>query len=688
MSRAAIDVGGTFTDCLVMDDEGNLAAFKASTTPHDATQGLLDALEKAARTRGKTLQAFLPELDLIIHGTTLATNAVLTGRGAKVGMITTRGFRDVIEARRGYKNIRTSMYDLFIPPYKPLVPRSRRVPVTERMLPDGTALVALDEPDARAAIERLADEGVEAVAICLLHSYANGAHEARVEELCRERFDGGVYLTTSHDVLPIWGEYERFSTATVSAYIGPIVSRYLARLEQRLHELGFRGSLLIVQSDGLVQSAAASSKRAVELVGSGPAAAPTGALQWGRSLGFENLISVDMGGTSFDVCLVQQGVVPTTTEGWVGDERVAIQLVDVHSVGAGGGSIAWLDSVGLLRVGPQSAGADPGPACYRRGGTQPTVTDADVVLGFVPTDYFLGGEIALDGELARQAVRQVAEPLGLDETRAAEAIFTTVNSFMADQITEISTKRGLDIRDYALVVGGGAGAVHAVHIADSLDIPTVLIPRYSALYSAYGMFAMDIGREYVRSYIVRASDVDLAHLGKLYGEMEQQAVEELSASGVDPSQIAFERTADMRYAGQFHEVDVMLPSIPRTADDVESAAAAFHARHHEVYSFELPFRPAEFIFFRLKATVPRQEFHLPGVQVGRPDPSAAFKRRRPCFFAGEWVDTPCYEGDLLQAGNVVEGPAILEERTTTVVIPAHFTCTVDPARTYVLRRRE
>ena len=687
MARVAIDVGGTFTDCLVLDASGGLSAYKAPTTPHDPTEGLMNSLAKAARARGKSLQQFLPELELIIHGTTLATNALLTGRGAKVGMLTTRGFRDVIEARRGYKNIRTSMYDLWVPPYRPLVPRYRRLAVTGRILPDGSVFVPLDESDAREAIERLAADGVEAIAVCFLHSYVNGAHETRVEDLCRERLDGTVYLASSHDVLPIWGEYERFSTTVVSAYVGPIVSGYLLRLEERLTGLGFRGGLFIVQSDGLVQSAAASRRRAVELVGSGPAAAPTGALLWGHGIQAANLISIDMGGTSFDVCLIQSGKIPTTTEGWIGDERVAINMVDVRSVGAGGGSIAWIDSVGLLRVGPQSAGADPGPACYGRGGQEPTVTDADLVLGYLPADYFLGGEIPLDGDLAREAVGKVGGPLGMDVTHSAEAIFTSVNSFMADQITEISTKRGIDLRDFALVAGGGAGPVHAAHIADLLRIPTVIIPRYAALYGAYGMFAMDIGREYVCSYIVQAPELDLARLAGLYAEMERLAVEELRASGVEPGEVVFTRTADMRYAGQFHQVKVPLEGVPRSAEEVERIVANFHTCHGELYRFDLPFRTAEFIFFRLKASVRRLEFKLPGIEGGSPGPSAALKRRRPSFFAGEWVDTPCYDGERLEAGNVIEGPAVIEEQTTTVVVPAHFTCAVDTARTYILRRR-
>ncbi len=687
MAQATIDVGGTFTDCLIRQDDGQLRAYKAATTPDDPTKGFFDALEKAAAASSKTLDEFLPELELIIHGTTLATNAVITGTGAKVGMITTDGFRDVIEARRGYKNIRTSMYDLFVPPYRPLVPRYRRRGVRERVVPDGSVLTPLDEADVSNAINQFAADGVEAIAICLLHSYANGEHEQRVAELCRERFRDGVYITTSHAVLPIWGEYERFSTTVVSASIGPIVERYLTRLELRLESLGFRGGLLIVQSDGLVQSAEASRYRAVELIGSGPAAAPTGALQWGQSMGLDSLISVDMGGTSFDICLISDKQIPTTTEGWVADERVAINIVDIQSIGAGGGSVAWIDRMGLLRVGPESAGADPGPACYGRG-DKPTVTDADVLLGYVPADYFLGGEIALDVAKARQAVDRVGAPLGLHSTEAAEAIFTTANAFMADSITELSTKRGLDIRDYALVVGGGAGAVHAAAIADNLHISTVVIPRYSGLYSAFGMFANDIGRAYVRTYIVPTAEIDLARLQALYQEMEGQAFRELGVSNVGAGEVSLKRSIDVRYAGQFHELEIELPGVPAEAADIDRLTKAFADRHRALYGFDLPFRGLELVFVRLKATVARRPFELPHVDVGSADPGIALKRVRQCFFGGMWVETSSYDADKLQAGNRIHGPALIEEQTTTVVIPARFVCEIDPARAYVLRKED
>jgi len=687
MTRVAIDVGGTFTDCLVLDRHGGLSEFKALTTPEDASRGLMECLEKAARAAGKSLREFAETLEFIIHGTTLATNALLTGRGAKIGMLTTEGFRDEVEIRRGFKNIRTSMYNLQVPPYKPLVPRYLRLPVRERTLYTGEIETPVDVATAEAAVEKCRSEQVESIAVCFLHSYANPDNERQAAKICRKAFDGEVYITTSHEILPVWQEYERFSTTLVSAYIGPIVSNYLLSLEKRLADVGFKGSLLMVRADGLVQSATHSRRQAVSLINSGPAAAPSAALFFARSTGDQNLISIDMGGTSLDICLIRKEEIPTTTESWVGDERVAIKMVDIHSIGAGGGSLAWIDSLGLLRVGPQSAGADPGPACYGRGGERPAVTDADVLLGYVPADYFLGGEIPLDAERSRKAIRTVGKPLGLSEIEAAQTIFQSVNSLMADQIIELSTKRGYDLRDFALVVGGGAGAVHAANVAELLGISKVIIPKYAPLYSAFGMFAMDVGREYSRTQIVRSDQLKLEQVEALYRDLAQEALADFEESHMDPAGMILTRTAHMRYAGQFHEIELPLPSRFQSAADVEEVVRAFHARHKELYTFDLPFRGTEFLTFRLKATAPwGASLRILPLAQGTKDPKGAFKRTRRCWFGNEWVETPCYDGERVLAGHVIAGPAVIEAKATTVVIPRSFTCTLDGSGSYLLRR--
>ncbi len=688
--KCCTDVGGTFTDCLVLDDQGEVHAFKSPTTPEDPTLGLTNALGKAARSFSMDLPRFMSNVHLLIaHGTTLSTNALLTGRIAKVGLLATKGFRDTIEMRRGYKNIRTSRFNVFVPPYKPLVPRDLRFPVEERTLYTGEILKPLKEEDIYPAIQKFKKERVEAVAICFLHSYINPAHEKRALEICRQELNG-VYITASHEVLPVYREYERFSTTVVSAAVGPITAHYLKALENRLREIGFKGTLYMVQGGGLVQSVEESTRRAVSLIGSGPAAAPAGAIRLGQCIGSNNLFSVDMGGTSYDVCLIRNGEIPTTDYNWVGDERVAMKMVDVPAVGAGGGSIAWIDSLGLLRVGPQSAGADPGPACYGKGGIRPTVTDADLILGYVPADYFLGGEISLKTDLAEKAIRAVAEPLGIDLPTAAMTIFIAVNSLMADKMMEISTKRGYDARDFALVVGGGAGPVHGAYLADRLEIPTIIIPRYAATYSAFGMLNMEVGRDFARSLISRRSLMDLERVNSLFAEMELEARQVLGEIGIAPQETVFRRSMEMRYVGQFHEVEVTEVPLGKIGPkELEGITEAFHRRHKALFTFDMTKREVEFLNVRLKATMRQEPLKLAEIPQGSGKPDQALKRHRPVLWslARGFEETPAYDGTRLKCGDRIAGPAIIEEPATTVVIPVSYDCTVDKVKNYILSRR-
>jgi len=683
--RVCIDVGGTFTDCLVMDETGLLQKFKAATTPSDPSIGLMDAMKKAARFYGADLGEFLGQVEVLVHGTTLATNILLTGRGAKAGMITTKGFRDSIEIRRGIKPVDVSLYNLFIPPNEPLIPRWWRIGVEERTLFDGRVETPLNEPEVRDAVGKLQAEGVESIAVCFLNSYANPAPERRAAEICRE-VAPKIFVSTSHETLPIWREFERFNTTSVGAYVGPAVARYLTSLEAVLKQSGFRGTFLMMLANGLVQNVAECIRRPVFLLHSGPAAAPSGALYLGRHLGEEHLLSIDMGGTSFDVCLVDKGEIPTTTEHWENDQRVAIKMVDIASIGAGGGSIAKIDSLGLLRVGPASAGADPGPACYGRG-SDPTVTDANLILGYVPADYFLGGEMKLDADASRRAMQPLAERLGMDEVAAAESIFRTVNANMANKITEVSTKRGYDIRNTVMIAGGGGGPIHAGFIAETLGIGKVVVPPVAALYSAFGMFAMDIGQDYARSFVSRVASIDLDALNRVYQEMEAEASTSFRAHGIEAKDVVLKRTADMRYVGQFHEVEAEMPNGKLGRQAVDAAADFFARKHEELYTFAMPWKAVEILTLRLKASTPNAPFALPQVAQGGADPAAAFKRRRSCRFNGRDVDTPIYDGEKVVAGNVIAGPAIIEETTTTVVIPVTFVCSADKYKNYVLTRQ-
>ena len=682
--RVCIDVGGTFTDCLVMDETGLLQKFKASTTPSDPSAGLMNALKKAARHYGIDISEFLGQIEVLVHGTTLATNILINERGAKAGMITTKGFRDSIEMRRGIKPVDVSLYNLFIPPNRPLIPRSRRIGVEERTLCDGRILTSLNEQDVADSVKKLKAQGVQSIAVCFLHSYANPAHERRAAEICRE-IAPDIFVSTSHETLPIWREFERFNTTAVGSYVGPAVARYLTSLERVLKEFGFKGTFLMMLANGLVQNITECIRRPVFLLHSGPAAAPSGAVYLGQHLGEKNLLSVDMGGTSFDVCMIEKAEIPTTTEHWENDQRVAIKMVDIASIGAGGGSMAKIDALSLLRVGPQSAGADPGPACYGNA-EDATVTDANLILGYVPGDYFLGGEMKLDEKASRRAMKPLMEKLGVDEKGAAEAIFRTVNANMANKITEVSTKRGHDIRNSIMIAGGGGGPIHGGFIADSLGIKRVVVPPVAALYSAFGMFAMDIGQDYACSFVTRCMNADLEGINRVYSELEAEALRAFEQHGVPADKVILKRSADLRYVGQFHEVEIDMAGGRMTRELIDAAAEGFARKHEELYTFAMPWKAVEILTLRLKATIPNAPFALPQAAKGDTDPRSALKRRRTCRFNGRDVDTPIYDGEKVLAGNVISGPAIIEETTTTVVIPEAYVCSVDTYKNYILTR--
>ncbi|MCC6887513.1 MAG: hydantoinase/oxoprolinase family protein [Hyphomicrobiales bacterium] len=677
MTQLTIDVGGTFTDCLVLDDAGQLQRFKASTTPDDPTDGFFAAVAKAAAHYGQSLERFLGEVEQIVHGTTLGTNILITGRGAKVGMITTKNFRDVLEMRRGIRNLHGSMFDMFIAPYEPLVPRDLRLGIEERTLYTGESLTPLNEDELRAAVRRLLDENCTAIAVCFLHSYANGESELKAKRIVQQMAPA-VYVTTSHEILPVWREFERFSTAVISAYIGPAVTRYAGKLQRGLRERGFRGRLLMMLANGLVQVVDECMDRAVYLLNSGPAAAPSAAAYLGGLHDRKNLLSMDMGGTSFDICVVRDGEIPTTTDSWVGEHRVAIKMVDVPTVGAGGGSLAWIDTLGLLRVGPQSAGADPGPAAYGRG-NEATVTDADLVLGYIPADYFLGGDIKLDVERSHAAVARIGSRVGLNEDQTAQVMFTTINNVMANLVTEACTKKGHDVRDFTLVAGGGAGGVHAAAIAKQLGIPMVIVPRVAALMSAFGMFVMDLGLEYARSCARRQNQLDFAEINALYADMRRRAKEDFGRIGIPESQLSYRRTVEMRYVGQFHEVEIDLPEGELSTESLQLLLRNFHAKYEKLYTYSMTWRATEFLTFHLKVTAPPRPVQLVAGAASGSNIEAARRGFRSCLFEGstQREDTPIYDWDRLEPGHRIAGPALIDDRTTTVLVPRGFGGAVD-----------
>jgi N-methylhydantoinase A len=683
MKQLTIDVGGTFTDCLCLEGTGALHRFKASTTPDDPTRGFFAAVEKAAAHFNQSVPEFLGSVERIVHGTTLGTNALIVRRGAKVGMITTSGFRDVIEMRRGIKSLHGSIFDQFVEPYEPLVPRYLRLPVDERISYTGEILTPLNETQVAEAARALIAEGCDAIAIGFLSAYVNPAHERRAKEIVRE-IAPDVYTTTSHEILPVWREFERFSTTVISAYIGPIISNYLNKLATSLKNNGFAGSLMMMQANALVQTVEHCIDRAVYLLDSGPAAAPSGALTVVGGKDTTNVLSVDMGGTSFDICMLKNGVIPTTTENWVGEDRVAIKMVDLVTTGAGGGSIAWIDSLGLLRVGPQSAGADPGPAAYGKA-SNATVTDANLVLGYVPADYFLGGEMSVDVERSRKAIGEIGSKLGMSVEQAALAMWTTINANMANAINEMCTKKGHDLRTFTMVAGGGAGGAHVAGIAKRLSIPKVVIPRVAALMSAYGMYNLDPGLEFARSWFLDRKKVKHSELRRLFDEMREEARGEFVRLGIDASNLSYFPTVEMRYAGQFTDIEVEFPDTEVNEQAIDQLVARFHEKHRQMFTYNLPWLDVELLTFRMRATAPRSRIGRFKVDAGKPSSRTVGRAARKVLFEGGALDAPILDWDALKPGEKVSGPAVIVDKTTSVLVLPDFTCEVDPYHSLVLR---
>lgn len=678
--RVGIDVGGTFTDMLVTDESGEARLYKSPTTPHDPSLGVIQTLERAARERGLALEEFLSLVDAIVHGTTITTNAVLTGEGAKTGFVTTKGFRDVLNMRRGLKG---RQFEKYAPP-PPLVPRHRIQVVEERVTVDGTVLTPLREEDVRTAARAFREEQVEAVAVSCLWSFRNPAHEERIGAILAEELPG-AYVSLSTEVLPQIRVYERHSTTALNAYVGPILKRYIVRLQEELGQRGFAGTLLIMQSNGGVMSPKLAQRFASNTLLSGPAGGPLAGVFYAQTHGLRNVITIDMGGTSFDVALIADGTPTVTTEGEIGGHRIASPMLDIHTIGAGGGSIAWIDSGGLLAVGPKSAGADPGPACYGHGGTEPTVTDADLLLGYLDPEFFHGGELRLDVEGARTAIGKLAGQLRMDETEVAAGIYRVVNANMAGALGVVSIQRGHDPREFVLVVAGGAGPIHAAAIARELEIPLILVPRESSVFCAVGMLISDLQHDYVRTYARDLDKVDLEEVGLLYREMATSARKTLVAEGVPEERIELSFSADLRYIGQFNEIEVA--SMDGDGVDrriLHAMVRAFHDRHDTLYGYSMPGAPVELINLRVSARGLTDKPRFARAERGGEDPSAARKGERRAYFDGEFLDVPVYDGLRLVNGNVVSGPAIVEQPTTTIVIPPDFELACDDYNNYLM----
>jgi N-methylhydantoinase A len=656
--RVGIDVGGTFTDLVAVDDRGRVTLAKAASTPPDPSLGVMEGLDLLAEALGRGTAALLAETERIVHGTTVATNALLERKGARVGMLTTEGHRDVIEMREGLKDDR---YNLRMPPPVPLVPRALRIGVRERLRFDGTAATRLDRRSLEAGIRTLGRAGVEAVAVCYLHSYRDARHEQATREALR-RLLPEAYVSLSSEVLPQVKEYERFCTTVVNAYVGPALAVYLERLADRLRAAGYGGEVLIMQSHGGVAPVTESARLAAGAVLSGPAGGLAGSRYCARLLEEGNLITFDMGGTSTDIALLVDGEPQLTGDKTVAGTKVALPSIDIHTLGAGGGSIAHVDAGGILHVGPESAGADPGPACYGRGGTAATVTDANVVLGYLDPDNFLGGRTRLEPERARRAIEAVAARLGTTPTAAAEGVHRVVNTNMAEGIRLVSVRRGADPRRFALLAFGGAAGLHVTEVARMLEITRVVVPRVAAVLSAWGMLATDLRYELVRTHVGEARHVGMPELRRLFDELEAEGRRRLGAFA---GTVAVRRAVDMRYGEQIFEIGVPLDGLDLAAPDAMAGVVEhFHRRHEELYTYSA--RDQDVVLVNARLAVVGELPTLPAEPVlERAASVAPAKHRR--IHLGQWVEVPVYDLDAMRPGLELKGPAIFESATTTVL---------------------
>jgi len=676
--RVGIDVGGTFTDFLVLGDDGTRLVHKTSSTPADPSLGLVTGLDEIAVRIDRPLHEFLTDVGLIVHGTTVATNALLTRRGARTGLLCTHGFRDTLALRNG---TREAPYDNRLQPPEPLVPRYLRLGIHERTDYKGEEVTELDEEGVREACRRLAEEGVEALAIAFLHSPTGPDHERRALELCRKAMPE-AHVTASSALLSQVRYYDRTSTTVLNAYVGPIITRYLEALVRRLDELSFGGVLLVMQSNGGVATPVEVSERAALSLLSGPASGPTAGLWHLAPHGERDCLTIDMGGTSFDAALVKDGAPLVMTDAVVDRWRLALPTVDIHTIGAGGGSIARVDEGGLLRVGPQSAGASPGPACYGRGGTEPTVTDADLVLGFIDEMSFLGGEMHLDRNAAERAIDQrLAGSLDLDLLEAAAGVYDVVNVAMATGVREVSVRRGLDPRDFPLVVAGGAGPVHAGAIARELEIPMLLVPRESSIFCAAGMLMSDFKHDFVRAYKTTIAAADMARIGELFGEMEAQGQRILADEGVEPDRIEVNTSLDLRYVGQWHELTLPVDELDR-----EKISTAFHAQHDVLFGYATDEMPVEVLACRVTTTGITLKPERAAAVETHDGAEVALVGERPVWSPVErrLVETAVYDGRVLRTGAAVSGPAIVELANTTIVVLDGFELLVDRYGSFVL----
>jgi len=686
MQMIGVDVGGTFTDIVFSDTERSLTLIhKVHTTPSDPSIGVLNGIAELCQRNGMDPGA----IEHVFHGTTIATNAVLEHKGARAGMITTRGYRDIIHVARHQRPQHYSIMQEMPWQNRPLVRRRHRKVVTERIVPPrGEVLVELDEGEVRAAARALRAEGVEAIAVCFLFSYLNPWHEHRAREIVLEEFPE-AFVTTSSAVSPQFREFERFTTAAMNVFIGPKVRTYVERLAGNLRSWGVKAELRIMASNGGVATPAMVSDRPVLTLLSGPAAGVLGGAWTGALSDRHRLITFDVGGTSADIGLVIDGRYSEATarDTWIAGFPVIVPMIDIHTIGAGGGSIAYLDPGGAFRVGPRSAGAEPGPAAYGRGGTEPTVTDANLVLGRLDAANFLGGEMTLDVGAARRVIAGLAGRLGLDELGAAEGVLTILNSNMANAIRSRTVQKGIDPRQFSLVAFGGAGPLHGAEVAALLGIPEVIVPLYPGITSAVGLLTTDLKYDAVKTEFQASGAVDLARLNDDLRGMEAALAEQFAADGLAPAQVSFVRGGDLRYVGQGYELRVPLPAGAIRTADVAAALEAFHGQHEAEYGHCFRESPIEIVNVRVTGVGRMPKIARPAVVHGPSLAGARVKTGR-CVFRVEGrletFDTAFYQRERLPRETALAGPAVVLQRDSTTVVPPGWRAVADGAGNLIL----
>ncbi|MFK3777598.1 hydantoinase/oxoprolinase family protein [Agrobacterium sp. NPDC089420] len=680
--RIGVDSGGTFTDvCLFEEKTGEVKIWKVSSTPDDPSRGITQGVEEGIGEVG----ASAADVAFLGHGTTVATNALIQGRGVETGLITTDGFRDLLEIGR---QKRPDLYDIQADKPDTLVSRDLRIGVKERVLANGETELSLDEEEFRAAVRQLKQAGVKSIAVCFLYSFLNSDHEAVAGRILAEEFPE-AFAALSHRIAPEFREFERLSTTVVNAYLGPVMKGYVQALSGKLKNLGIAVSPQLTQSNGGVIGFDTAADLPVRTVLSGPSTGVVAAQAIGRMTGIENLITFDMGGTSSDVALLTGGKCQVVNEAVVHGYPIKAPMLDIHTVGAGGGSIAYVDNGGFLKVGPRSAGANPGPSCYGLGNPEPTVTDANVLLQTQNPKYLLNGRMKIDQELSRAAVQTLADRLGMGVLETANGILDIVAANMAKAIRVISVQRGYDPREYTLVAFGGAGPVHAARLAKELGMKRILVPRTPGVLCALGLLMTDLRTDFSSTQLTRLDEARTEDIGAIYSALEDKALAWFGSEEIAEAARQVTRSVDVRYAGQNYEISVAVPQGPVTAETLAAIEAAFLNAHRQLYGFVAEGEPIQMVTFRVAASGLVEKAEFQPAPIEGPDSSAAITGSREVWMmeAGGFVTATLYDRAKLKAGNVVTGPAIIDQMDTTTVVPMHMTATVDAYLNLILEAK-